>query len=138
MFTVLIPGAIVYLVHNQEEEHMKRLTTALLLTLSLFSNVTLAKDSVHHSGQASKHSAIAGSQGLASTATVASAVVAVPVVMAVGASLVAGSVIVEVGDAISDSVKASHASSHTHHHTLIITERTITADPAPNKVINDN
>jgi hypothetical protein len=58
--------------------------------------------------------------------------------VAVGASVVAGSVIVEVGEEISDSVKASHASSHTHHHTLIITERTITADPAPNKVINDN
>jgi hypothetical protein len=117
---------------------MKRLTTALLLTLSLLSNVTFAKDSVHHSGQASKHSAIAASQGLASTATVASAVFAVPAIVAVGASVVAGSVIVEVGEGISDSVKASHASSHTHHHTLIITERTITADPAPNKVINDN
>lgn len=117
---------------------MKRLTTASLLTLSLLANVAIAENSVHHSGQASKHSAIATSQGLASTATVASAVVAVPVVMAVGTSIVAGSVIVEVGEAISNSVKASHASSHMPHHTLIITERTVTADPAPNKVINDN
>ena len=35
---------------------MKRLTTAIILTLSLLCNVTFAQDSVHHSGQASKHS----------------------------------------------------------------------------------
>ncbi|MDC0602405.1 hypothetical protein OAP14_05175 [Aliiglaciecola sp.] len=117
---------------------MKRLTTAIILTLSLLSNVTFAQDSVHHSGQASKHSALAASEGLASTATVASAAIAVPVVVGVGASIVAGSVIAEVGDSISESARASHASSHTHHHTLIITERTITADPAPNQAIKNN
>lgn len=104
--------------------------------MSVYSINAFATESTYHSGQASKHSAIATSQGMASTAKVASAVMVAPVVAAAGVSLVAGSVISEAGDALLDSAKASHANSHHQHHTLIVTELTITADPAPNQVIN--
>ncbi|GAA0852688.1 hypothetical protein [Aliiglaciecola litoralis] len=114
---------------------MKPYTKALFILLSVGSTSVFAQDSVNHSGQASKHSALAASEGLASTATVASAAVAVPVIVVAGTSVVAGSVISEVGTSMADSAQASHASSHSHQHTLVITERTITADPAPNQVV---
>ncbi|MDO6693626.1 hypothetical protein Q4574_10045 [Aliiglaciecola sp. 3_MG-2023] len=116
---------------------MKALTTALIIILSTSSLNALAEGSVHHSGQASKHTALAASEGLASTAKVASVVMVTPVIVAGSVSLVAGSAVVEAGDALSDGLMSSHSASHEHHHqqTLIITEHTITADPAPNQVI---
>ena len=60
-----------------------------LLSSALLTHSTLADDSIHHSGKASKHSALAASEGLATTASVASAVVAVPVVLT-GSVVVAG------------------------------------------------
>ncbi|MEP4891141.1 MAG: hypothetical protein ABJV04_14035 [Aliiglaciecola sp.] len=117
---------------------MKRVTSALIMILSMASLNTQAAGSAHHSGQASKHTALAASEGVASTAKVASVALVTPVIVAGGVSLVAGSVVAEAGDALSDGLKSSHASSHHHHHqhTLIITEHTITADPAPSQVIN--
>ncbi len=115
---------------------MKRLTLAILFSLTAITTSVQAEGSVHHSGQASKHTALAFSEGAASTAKVASAAVAVPLVVVGSASVVAGSVLVEAGDAFADS--ANHASHHKHVQqtkTLVITEKTITADPAPDKVI---
>jgi hypothetical protein len=118
--------------HNPKGKTMKLTTIALIFSLSVTSIAATAADSIKHSGQASKHSVLAVGHGALSTAKVASAVVAVPIV-------VAGSVVLSAG-AASVQTGASIASSLSHHHSdydqpLIITETTITADPAPNKVI---
>ncbi len=114
---------------------MKKCLLALMGSSILFAS-SVSAGAVDHSVQASTHSGLAVSEGLASTAMVASAVVAVPVVVVAGSSLVAASVVVEAGDALADSARHSH-SHHHHHRTLVITERTITAGPAP-KVVMKN
>lgn len=110
---------------------MKLTTIALLFTLSTVSVTSIsaqAKGSAQHSGQASKHSVLAVGHGALSTAKVASAVVAIPVV-------VAGSVALTAGAAAASIVDASSQHHRHDHGPLLITETTITADPAPNKVI---
>lgn len=107
---------------------MKYTTIALVLTLSISSMAAKAGDSIQHSGQASKHSVLAVGHGVVSTAKVGSAVVAVPLVVAGSMAVSAGAASIQTGKSIANSV------SH-HHGPLIITETTITADPAPNKVI---
>lgn len=119
---------------------MKNARLTLMLT-ALFSSALLiqtaaADDSIDHSGKASKHSALAASEGLATTASVASAVVAVPVILT-GSVVIAGSAVVE--SAVDESARNVHAASHQssvdNNQPLVITETIITADPAPNKVI---
>ena len=112
---------------------MKLTTIALVFTLcatSMTSITAQAEGSAHHSGQASKHSVLAIGNGAVSTAKVASAVVAVPLVIAGSVTLTAGAASVHTGASIADSASSRH-----HHGPLVITETTITADPAPNKVI---
>lgn len=109
---------------------MKFTTIALAFTLSISSVAAQAQDSVQHSGQASKHSVLAVGHGAVSTAKVASAVVAVPLIVTGSVALSAGAAILKTGASIADST-----SKHHHHGPLVITETTITADPAPNKVI---
>jgi hypothetical protein len=109
---------------------MKLTTIALVFSLSITSVAVQADDSIKHSGQASKHSALALGHGALSTAKVASAVVAVPLVVAGSVALTAGAASIQTGTSIAKSV-----SKHQHHGPLVITETTITADPAPNKVI---
>ncbi|KXI28296.1 hypothetical protein [Paraglaciecola hydrolytica] len=106
---------------------MKFIPTLLAVTLSCSTLAVHAGDSVHHSGQASKHSVLAVTDGAVSTAKVASVVVAAPLVVVGGASLVTGSAIAESGQ----KVKGSHA----HQGPLVISDKTVTADPAPNQVI---
>ena len=106
---------------------MKLINTLLALTLSCATVAVHAEGSVNHSGQASKHSALAVAEGAVSTAKVASVVVAAPLVIAGGASLVTGSVIAESANNIK--------SSHVHKGPLVISDTTVTADPAPNQVI---
>jgi hypothetical protein len=118
------------LVHNLKGRTMKLTTIALVFTLSVTSVAAKAQDSIQHSGQASKHSVLAVGHGAVSTAKVASAVVAVPLVVAGSVALTAGAASIQTGASIANS-----ASKHTHHGPLIITETTITADPAPNKII---
>lgn len=108
---------------------MKLTTIALVFTLSITSVAAKAEGSTQHSGQASKHSVLAVGHGAVSTAKVASAVVAVPLLVAGSLALTAGAASVQTGASIANST-----SKH-HHGPLIITETTITADPAPNKVI---
>ena len=110
---------------------MKFTTIALVFTLSVTSITSVtaqAEGSAQHSGQASKHSVLAVGHGALSTVKVASAVVAVPV---------AGSVMVTAGMASIQTAAsiANKASIHKHHGPLVITETTITADPAPDKAI---
>ena len=109
---------------------MKLTTIAMVFTLSITSVATQAQDSVQHSGQASKHSVLAVGHGALSTAKVASAIVAVPLVVAGSVALTAGAASIQTGTSIANS-----ASKHKHHGQLVITETTITADPAPNKMI---
>ena len=105
--------------------NMKKIIPVLIL--STMSHVVWAEGSTYHSGQASKHSVLAVTEGLASTAAVGSAVVAVPVISVGAASVATGSMIAEAGESI--------AKSHANHGPLVITERTITVDPAPDQVI---
>lgn len=102
---------------------MKKLTslkTSALLILSLTSSAVMADNSAQHTSKAVKHSALAVTHGVASTAKVASAVVAVPLIVAGSASLAAGT---------------SIAASSVNHGPLIITEKTITVDPAPKMIM---
>ena len=120
---------------------MKLINTLVTATFILGTTVigatqANAAGSVQHSAQASKHSALAITEGVASTASVASVAVAAPLIVAGGVSLVTGSVIVEA----TDSIKSSHSShSHAHKNTqvaqLVISDATVTVDPAPNQVI---
>lgn len=83
-----------------------------------------AGKAIEHSVKASKHSVLAVSSGVGSVALVASAVVAVPVIVAESAIAYSGHLI-------------SGAIDHHHHHhqALTITEISITVDPAPNRAI---
>ncbi|WP_281560330.1 hypothetical protein [Thalassomonas sp. RHCl1] len=98
-------------------------TTTIALTLALSSTPIYAQDSAQHTSKAGKHSALAVSHGAASSAKVASAAVAVPllVVGSAGVASVAG------GSALIDSA--------TKPKPLTVTEVTITADPAPNQAM---
>ena len=93
------------------------------ITMALLANQACAADSVQHSGKAIKHSALAVGTSVVSTAKVASVAVAVPLVVAGSAGV------------------ASVAAADSLHHKskkvepIEITEITITADPAPNKVM---
>ncbi|WP_339724214.1 hypothetical protein [uncultured Paraglaciecola sp.] len=109
---------------------MKFTTIALVFTLCITTITAQAEGSTHHSGQASKHSVLAVSHGAVSTAKVASAAVAVPLMVAGSVALTAGAASVKTGTSIGDL-----ASRPAHHGPLVITETTITADPAPNKVL---
>ena len=110
---------------------MKLINTLVAITLTFSATGLHAQGSVHHSAQASKHSALALTEGVASTAKVASVTVAAPLVVVGGLSLVTGSVIAE----SADSVKLSHVSKPTKAAPLDISDTTVTVDPAPNQVI---
>lgn len=103
--------------------------TAAILTLAIFTVpiVNAESKTIHHSGQASKHAVLASAHGVASTATVVSAVAAVPLVIAGGTSMMIGTVSLDAG--------ASAIKSIQHNKPLVITDKTITVDPAPNQVI---
>lgn len=107
---------------------MKISKVAFLVSLTLAAMSAQAAESIDHSGQASKHSVLAVAHGAASTAKVVSAVVAVPLIVAGGVSVVAGSASVAAGTSVLNS-KASTG-------ILIITDKTVTVDPAPNKAMN--
>ena len=95
------------------------------LTLIVLSTNVMADDSVDHSGQASKHSALAAAGSVGTVASVASAVVAVPVVLSVGAVV-----------SVHESAQAAHQSVERKPVKLEITQKVITADPAPAVVVN--
>ena len=106
---------------------MKKLVIALLTSV-VISQGAMAADSVDHSGQASKHSVLASVEGAASTASVASAVVAAPVI-------ITGMSVVAVADSTHQSVKALHVKHQQNTKPLTITTRVITRDPPPSEVV---
>lgn len=111
--------------------------TLIVTTLSigaLVSSPAFAESgSVHHSGQASKHSVLAVGHGIGSTTKIASAVIAAPIIVVGGASIAAGSAVMVVGDSIASSGRGLSVHANTQG-PLEITDLVITADPAPNKL----
>lgn len=101
---------------------LSKVITFTLLS-SVFATQACAADSVQHSGKALKHSALASTHGVVTSAKVTSVAVAVPLI-AVG-SVGVGSL------ALADSVdkKVDKLAP------IEITDKTITADPAPNQVM---
>ncbi|QHJ13041.1 hypothetical protein FX988_03299 [Paraglaciecola mesophila] len=120
---------------------MKLINTLLTATFILSTTVigaakANAAGSVQHSAQASKHSALAVTEGVASTAKVASVAVAAPLIVTGGISLVTGSVIAQAADSIkSNHGSHKHADKNTEVEPLVISDTTVTVDPAPNQVI---
>ena len=119
----------------------------MLLAASLTTNA-VAADSAQHTSKAGKHSALAVSHGAASTAKVAAAVVAVPVAVSGGAILGTGLVSAAAGsDKVGSQIATSGAATISaaaqtvqnikfeHKDELIISDITITADPAPATVM---
>ena len=103
---------------------MKHGLIAAVTFLALSTNV-MADDSVNHSGQASKHSVLAAAGSIETGASVASAVSVAPVVLSVGALV-----------AVHESAKAAHGSMEPKPIKLEITQKVITADPAPAAVMH--
>ncbi|MEY8198848.1 MAG: hypothetical protein RPS47_06370 [Colwellia sp.] len=110
-----------------KQKRKQTINVALLLLSSLLANPSFATDSAHHTSQASKHSTLAVSHGAASTAKIASAVVAIPLIAAgsvmYGAATLSGSA--------GNALMANAADKGE----LTVTELTITADPAPQAVM---
>lgn len=105
---------------------MKKLISTVLITAA-FCQPLYADDSVDHSGQASKHSALASIEASKVTASVASAAVAVPV-------LIVGGTAVSVAHVSHEAMKDLHQASEKPK-PLPITDKVITCDPSPNQVI---
>jgi hypothetical protein len=111
------------------------LSSALAALLLVMSSSSFAEGgSVYHSGQASKHSALAISEGAKTSARVVNGVVAVPLIVMGGMSTATGNGVTALGESIARGPMSMHSSAHPHT-PLAVTELVITADPAPNKVI---
>ena len=99
---------------------MKTILSILLIGLTM--QPVMAKDSVNHSGQASKHSTLAALESMQTSVTVASAVASTPVLLSVAAGVV-----------VAGAADASHRKIEAHQRRpLTVTSIVITADPAPN------
>lgn len=108
--------------------------TCVAVLLTSFSS--FAEPSSEHSGKASKHSALAISHGVAGSAKVASAAVAVPLVVTGSVALSAGAASVELGEGLSKV--ASSNVNKAQNLELEITEITITAERSPAEVMKKN
>lgn len=106
----------------------------------LFSSLTVfAEPSSNHSGKASKHSALALSHGVAGSAQVASAAVAVPLIVGGSVALSAGAASVELAEGLSKVASSKvEKTNQTQVVVLEVTEITITADRSPAKAMQDN
>ncbi|NVK56905.1 MAG: hypothetical protein HWE26_14980 [Alteromonadaceae bacterium] len=104
-------------------KHLVWIFAALLVAGPVF-----GADSVEHSGQASKHSVLASVEGISTTASVGSAVVAAPII-------ISGGVTVSVAQAGSNAIDTLHARHVRNTKPLTITTRVITRDPAPSEVV---
>lgn len=119
--------------------------TSILPKVAIFASIAIASlfnlpayaegGSVHHSGQASKHSVLAVAHGVGSTAKVASAVVATPIIAAGGVSLATGASAVSVGGTIATSANNASTVQVNQNQPLVVTDMVITADPAPNQAM---
>ncbi len=103
---------------------------ALLLMGSLLVAPAFAANSGQHLSKAGKHSVLAVSHGAASTAKVASAVVAVPLIASGSVMVVAGTISAEAGSTMIGMLD--------HNDEIIISDITVTADPSPQEAMNKN
>lgn len=102
---------------------MKLIKTSMIFALSLNAMTVFADDSAQHGSKATKHSALAASHAGASTAAVVSAAVAVPLIV-VGST---GQLSTAAGESLLENTVSNQP--------LEITDKTITADPAPGVVM---
>lgn len=98
---------------------MKIIKTVFILSLSVLATNALADDSTKQASKASKHTSLAAAASAKTSTKIASGVIAVPL-LATGVS----------GQATTASGKASL--NHASKKPLKITDKIITADPAPN------
>lgn len=112
---------------------MKTLSSLTCIALLLASASTYAEPSSNHASKASKHSALAVSHGVAGSAQVASAAVAVPLIVGGGVVLSAGLASAAAVDELSDV--SSRKVSRVKHVELEVTEVTITVDAPPAQAI---
>lgn len=124
---------------TSKEIIMKALSYLTCVAVLLTSFTSFAEPSSEHSGKASKHSALALSHGAAGSVQVASAAVAVPLVIAGSTALSVGAASIESAEGISKvaSSKASKA-KHRQKIALEITEVTITVDRSPADAMKTN
>jgi len=118
---------------------MKALSYISCIAVLMTSFSSFAEPSSEHSGKASKHSALALSHGVAGSAQVASAAVAVPLVVGGSVALAAGSASIELAEDLSrvaDS-KAKRVKA-TKKVELEVTEITITVDRSPAEAMKAN
>jgi hypothetical protein len=95
----------------------------LILTLSLGATVLYAEDSTQNASEAGKHSTLATSEGITASTKIASGVVAVPLIVSGGSA--------QASTAAGDTSMQQAGSEEP----LEITEKTVTADPAPQTVM---
>ena len=115
---------------------MKTLSYFTCIGILLTSFSSFAEPASEHSGKASKHLVLALSHGVVGSVQVASAVVAVPLVVVGSAALSAGIASAELGKGISKvaSSKASQV-NRAKQVKLEVTEITITVDRSPAEVM---
>jgi hypothetical protein len=111
---------------------MKVLSYITCVSVLLTSLTSFAEPSTEHASKASKHSALALSHGAAGSAQVASAAIAVPLVVGGSIALSAGAASIEAGKGVA-KVISSKASNEKKPQTieLDVTEITITVDRSP-------
>lgn len=115
---------------------MKALSYLICVGVLFNSFTSFAEPSSNHSGKASKHSALALSHGVAGSAQMASAVVAVPLLVAGSVALSVGAASIELGEGLSKV--ASSKVKYAQRIELEITEITITVDRSPADAMKAN
>ena len=117
---------------------MKTLTYLTCVSVLLTSFATFAEPSANHSSKASKHSALALSHGVAGSAQVASAAVAIPLLVTGSVALSAGAASVALAEGLSDATTSkARKVQPAKHVALEVTEITITVDRSPDQAIKD-
>ena len=116
-------------VTRQSSKKTRTFTTTAILIASFIASPVFATESLHHVSQAGKHSGLAVAHGTVSVGKAASAVVAVPL-------LATGSVMQGAGN-ISGAAGEKLMANATHKKALTVTELTITADAAPQDIMQN-
>ncbi|NMP33148.1 hypothetical protein HII17_16435 [Thalassotalea sp. M1531] len=118
---------------------MKTFTYLTCVSVLLTSFVTFAEPSANHSSKASKHSALAVSHGAVGSAQVASAAVAIPLVVTGSVALSAGAASVAVADGLSDATTSKARNVQPAKKVALeVTEITITVDRSPDQAMKAN
>lgn len=101
---------------------MKKIILSGLIVVSCYSSLAFSENSIRHASNASKHSILTVSHGVAGSAKVVSAVVAIPLVIAASTAEVSK---------ISSQNLSSGESPQNRTQVLVLTDKVVTADPSP-------